>query len=144
MFGHKVCYEINNYIWWDFSQTLPNKLECCHKQCKCCCWWTCKSNNNLHLFNNWYYIVQHGFMCEINRCQLSMAMNGYVVFNEFMSIPSLVRSMQRTNFCAKSAKNNLKPTIFLKRNFMLKRSMSYVWTSFKEWACKKSLLVEMD
>ena len=29
----------------------------------------------------------------------------------------LVRAIQRTQFCAKSAKNDLKPTYFLKRNF---------------------------
>jgi hypothetical protein len=46
-----------------------------------------------------------------------MAMNGRVVFNEFMSIPSLVRAMQRTQFRAKSVKNDLKPTNFLKRNY---------------------------
>jgi hypothetical protein len=42
------------YIWWNFSQTSPNELECCRKQRKCWCWWTTKSNNSLHLFNNWY------------------------------------------------------------------------------------------
>jgi hypothetical protein len=56
-------------------------------------------------------------MCEINGCQLSMVMNRRVVFNKFMSIPRLVRAMQRTRFRAKSVKNDLKPTDFLKRNF---------------------------
>ena len=37
-----------------FSQTLPNELECCQIQCKCCCWWTTKSDDSLHLFNNLY------------------------------------------------------------------------------------------
>jgi hypothetical protein len=46
-----------------------------------------------------------------------MAMNERVVFNEFMSIPSLVRAMQCMQFRAKSVKNDLKPTYFLKRNF---------------------------
>jgi hypothetical protein len=44
------------------------------------------------------------------------------VFNFIMDIPSLpkkrlVRAMQRTQFRAKSAKNDLKPTDFLERNF---------------------------
>ena len=46
-------------------------------------------------------------MCEINQCQLLMAMNGRVVFNA-MSIPSLARAMQRTHFRAESVKNDLK------------------------------------
>ena len=40
-----------------------------------------------------------------------------VIFNEFMSIPNLVRAMQHTQFHAKSVGNDLKPTDFLKRNF---------------------------
>ena len=56
-------------------------------------------------------------MCEINRGQLSMAMNMRVIFNEFMSISSLVRAMQHTQFHAKSVGNDLKPTDFLIRNF---------------------------
>ena len=47
-------FQNKSYVWWNFSQTLPNQLECCQKQCKCCCWWTTKSNNSVHLFNNWY------------------------------------------------------------------------------------------
>ena len=43
-----------SYVWWSFSQISPNELVWCQKQCKCCCWWTTKSNNSLHLFNNWY------------------------------------------------------------------------------------------
>ena len=46
-----------------------------------------------------------------------MAMNMCVVFNEFMSIPSLVRAIQHTQFRAKSVKNDLKPMNFLKRIF---------------------------
>jgi hypothetical protein len=23
-----------SYVWWNFSQSAPNKLTCCHKQCK--------------------------------------------------------------------------------------------------------------
>ena len=69
---------------------------------------------------------QRGFMCEINRCQLSMAMNGRVVFSEFMSIPSLVRAMQRTHFRAKSVKNDLKPKDFLKRDFYFEMEGAYV------------------
>ena len=41
-----------------------------------------------------------------------MAMNGRVDFNEFMSIPSLVRAMQRTQFRAKSVKMTLSPRNF--------------------------------
>jgi hypothetical protein len=33
----------------------------------------------------------------------------------------LMRAMQCTQFCAKSAKNDLKPTDFLKRNFYFER-----------------------
>ena len=47
---------------------------------------------------------QRDFMCEINRCHLSMAMNGRVVFNEFISIPSLVRAIATHAICAKSVK----------------------------------------
>jgi hypothetical protein len=44
------------------------------------------------------------------------------VFNFIMDTPPprgkrLLRAMQRTQFCAKSAKDDLKPMDFLKRNF---------------------------
>ena len=47
-------FQNKSYVWWNISQTSPNKLECFQKQCKCCYWWTTKSHGNLHLFNNWY------------------------------------------------------------------------------------------
>ena len=50
----KIALRNKSYVWWHFSQTSPNKLECFQKQCKCCFLWTTKSNNSLHLFNNWY------------------------------------------------------------------------------------------
>jgi hypothetical protein len=60
---------------------------------------------------------QRGFMCEINQ---SMVMDGRVVVNAELAEKRLVRAMQRTQFHAKSAKNDLKPTDFLKRNFYFK------------------------
>ena len=49
----KIAFQNKSYVWWNFSQTSPNKLECCQNQCECgCWWWTTKSNNSLHLFNN--------------------------------------------------------------------------------------------
>ena len=50
----KTILQNKSYVWWNFSQTSQNELECCHKQCECCCRWITKSNNNLHLYNNWY------------------------------------------------------------------------------------------
>ena len=67
-----------------------------------------------------------------------MALNGRVVFNKFMSIPSLVRAMQCTQFCAKSVKDDLKPTDFLKRNFYFEmegvygKASSYALTCYDE------------
>jgi hypothetical protein len=62
-------FQNKNYTWWNFSQSSPNELECCQKQCKYWCWWTTKSNNSLHLFNNLYLdsttLMQHqrNFTC---------------------------------------------------------------------------------
>ena len=39
-----------------------------------------------------------------------------------------VRAMQRTQFCAKNAKNDLKPTCFLKRDFYFEtEGVLYSW-----------------
>ena len=46
-----------------------------------------------------------------------MAMNGYYYGHPKLVGKLIVRAMQRMQFCAKSAKNDLHPTDFLKRNF---------------------------
>jgi hypothetical protein len=131
MFGHKLRYEIKKRcVSWNFSQTSPNQLECCHNQCKCCCWWTTRSNNSLHLFNNWYVDSMASTHINAVFCALvPSAQNGKLlvklgpkVFDFTMDTPSspkklLVRAMQCTQFHAKILKYDLKPMDFLKRNF---------------------------
>ena len=114
-----------------FPQTSSNELECCQKQCKCCCWWTTKPNNISHLFNNWYLdstALTHIFVIL---CALAGAIRpkwrafseiGARSFRLYYGHPQLagkrlVRAKQRTQFRAKSAKNDLKPTDLVNRNF---------------------------
>ena len=53
-FKIELTFRHKSDVLWNFSQNSSNELECCQKQCKCCRWYTTKSNNNLHLSNNWY------------------------------------------------------------------------------------------
>ena len=68
-------FQYKSYVWWNFSQTLPNELECCQRQCKCCCWWITKSNNNLHMFNNWYLDLMASTHINAVLCVRSIGVN---------------------------------------------------------------------
>ena len=118
-----------SYVWWNFSQTSLNELECCQKQCKCCCWWTTKSNSSLHLFNNWYLdstvdAHRRGFM-SFGVIRPNWRASSWIGVKKFrlyyghrcLAGKRLVRAMQRMQFRAKSVKNDLKPMDFLKCNF---------------------------
>ena len=116
-FGHQLRYEIKVTFWWNISQTSPNEVECCQKQCKCCCWWTTKSNNSSHSFNNWYLdltVSMHinPVLCAlVPSAQIGKASSEMDAknFQPYYGHPSLarkllVRAMQHTQFCAKSVR----------------------------------------
>jgi hypothetical protein len=121
----KIALQNKSYDWWNISQTSSNEPECCKKNCKCCCWWTTKSNNILHLFNDWHLDSTASAHINAILCALvSSPQNGGLhvklapkVLNFIMDTHSspekcLVRAMQRIQFLAKSAKMTLNPRIF--------------------------------
>ena len=89
-------FQNKRYVWWNFSQTSPNELECCKKQCKCCCWWNIMSNNILRLFNDWYLdSTASTYINAILCASVPSAQNGGLpvklapnVFDFTMDIPS--------------------------------------------------------
>ena len=128
-----------SYVWWSFSQALPNELECCPKQCRCCYWWIFKSNSSLHLFNDWYLdsgnfnahwcgFMRFGAIRPKWRPSNEIGANSFRLYygHLWLARKRLVRAIQCTQFCAKCAKNDLKPTGFLKCNSYFE--MKGVWS----------------
>ena len=123
-FGHKLRYKIKVRFWWNFSQTLPNEVECCQKQCKCCCWWTTKSTNNLHLFNNWYLDLMVSTHINMDLCALvPSAQNDMFLMKLAPKVFNLLKKMKGLMLVA----------------FASLGSLGLVWQLAKfSWACSST------
>ena len=93
-------FQNKRYVWWNFSQTSPNELECCKKQCKCCCWWNIMSNN----------ILRFGAIRPKWRASSEISAKCFRLYygHPQLARKHLVRVMQRTQFRAKN--DLIKPT----------------------------------